>query len=573
MPLQFDYNGAKAAGYNDDQIADILGQKVGFNTAGARAAGYQSTDIITKLIGAPTQTPQIKPPVEDPGVMGSMLIGAGRTFDRVGKGVQQMYHGAMGNDAELAQLKTQAENDDAAYKPLQDLHPFATGVGEALPSMAVPIGGTGTALATAGKLAASAAVPAALEYGTVEERAKKAAGDAAGAVVGGVLVPKVAGLAWQGGKNALRGMAGNITPEAAALAAKAEQLGIPVNAAQLGDSKFLKTLNSAIEQMPFTGGAKTAAKQHTDFTRAVSKTFGDDVEKITPEVYARNRTRLGQQFDELSMQNTARIDDAVMTRLDGILDEARQFGNDDTVKAVDNIITRILKQSNASADMTGGKVGANTVIELPGAAYSSLDTQLGKLIKNGGEKGNFARELQKTLRDAMDQSVSPETKAAWTQARTEYKNLKAVRDIVSKDGGNGDIPPGMLMNALNNSEAGKEAMALGSRGVLGDLGQIGKSFVRDTVPNSGTAQRAMAMGLVGGGGIAFGAEPSQVAGMLVGGATAGRLLNKVMNNPKVIASLSQQGIKLSDLANMAPDKLTQVLGGLLGMTAVEDMRN
>jgi len=127
------------------------------------------------------------------------------------------------------------------------------------------------------------------------------------------------------------------------------------------------------------------------------------------------------------------------------------------------------------------------------------------------------------------------------------------------------------MSALNNTEAGKEAMAMGTRGTLGELDQIGKQFVRDQVPNSGTAQRAIAMGLIGGGGYAFGAEPTTIAGMVAGSATAGRLLNKILTDPKNIERLTQQGISLSDLSKLPPDKITQILGGLTGMSVSNRM--
>jgi hypothetical protein len=583
MPgIQFDLEGARAAGYTDDQIADVLSQKAGFDSAGARGAGYKSVDIIGHLTqaGQPAPATPAAPAAlavkdnigqpDDPGVGGSIMIGAGRTVDRVGKGMQQLWHGATGNDAAQTDLKRQADEDDVQYAKLQGQHPIATAVGESLPSMAIPGGVAKTALGTAGRMAAISAVPSLLEHGSAEERAKRGAISATGGVVGGVVVPKVAGALWQGGKNVLSSLVGNVTPEAVELAAKAEAAGIKVNAAQLGDSKFLKTLASALEQMPFTGAAQQASKQRGSFTRAVSKTFGEDADKITPEVYAAARTRLGQSFDDLAMRNTLNLDKKVMGRLDNTLEEARQFGDDGTIRAVENLYNRIIKQSNASADMTGGKAGANTIMEIPGAAYSSMDKAMGEIIKNGGEKANFVKQMQLALREGMDQSISGADKAAWDQTRSQYKNLKAVRDVVARDGADGNIPPGMLMSALNRNEAGKEAMAMGTRGELGDLGRVGRQFVRDTVPNSGTAQRAMAMGLIGGGGYAFGADPMQIAGMLAGGATAGRVITKMLSNPNTVAALGQKGISMSELVKLPPNEIARILGGIAGMTTAEN---
>ena len=568
--LNFDVDGARKAGYTDAQIADTLAQKANFDTAGARAAGFKDVDIISRLV-APKAQPKVE--AEDPGVAQSILIGAGRTFDRVGKGVQQVYHDIHNNDKASADLKAEADANDKIYKGLQEIHPIATSVGEALPSMVVPVGATATVAGTAAKLAGAAAAPELLSYGTAEERLKNAATSGAGAVVGGVVIPKAVGATVQAGKNALRGLAGNVTPEALALAAKAEQMGIKVNAAQLGDSKFLKTLSSSLEQMPFTGAAQVSSKQRGDYTRAVSRTFGENTDKVTPAVYGAARTRLGQQFDDLSMRNTLNVDSKLMDDLDGILSSATQFGDDSTIKAVNSAYDRLIKQSNAAADMTGGKAGAKTVMEMPGAAYSSLDKQLGNIIKGGGEKGTYIKEMQNVIRDAMDRSISPADQAAWTQARTQYKNLKAVRDIVARDAGDGNIPPAQLLNALNNTEAGKEAMAMGNRGTLGELGRIGKQFVKDSVPNSGTAQRAIAMGLIGGGGFAFGASPAEVAGMLAGGATAGRLVNKILMSPKVIESLSKQGMTVKDLMKLPPETITQIIGGMSGMVTAKEMSN
>lgn len=169
--------------------------------AGASDDARQLAQAIIAIRQAPVAA-QEKPavPVEDPGLGMSVLIGAGRTFDRVGKGMQQLYYGAKSqfesptlsslvtgktpSQIKLDQLKADAESDDKYYKPLAEARPFATGLGEALPSMVIPAGGGATLLANAGRLAAAGAIPGALEYGTVGERAGRAAvGAAAGAAV------------------------------------------------------------------------------------------------------------------------------------------------------------------------------------------------------------------------------------------------------------------------------------------------------------------------------------------------------------------------------------------------------
>lgn len=120
---------------------------------------------------------------EDPGFGQSLLIGAGRTFDRIGKGMQQM----VASPADRAKLAEQAAEDDRVYKPLQDARPWATGIGEALPSMAIPGGGATTLLGNAGRMALAGGIPGALEYGSLEDRFKRGALGAAGGAVAPVL--------------------------------------------------------------------------------------------------------------------------------------------------------------------------------------------------------------------------------------------------------------------------------------------------------------------------------------------------------------------------------------------------
>lgn len=166
--------------------------------------GASDADVIAAAQQQFGQMAQPKPksPQADPlhdlanstGAGESFLVGAGRATDQLIDGVKQIWYGATGNDQAQAQLAADQAEKARLYKPLAEAHPLATGAGEALPAMAIPVGGGATALATAGRLALAGAVPGALEYGSLEDRAGRAAGGAASAVAGGVVVPKVAGM-------------------------------------------------------------------------------------------------------------------------------------------------------------------------------------------------------------------------------------------------------------------------------------------------------------------------------------------------------------------------------------------
>jgi len=138
---------------------------------------------------------QAEAPFEDPGFGKTLLISAGRTFDRIGKGAQQMYYSATGDQKALADLKARADGDDAAYAPLRKARPVATGIGEALPSLALPGGGAKTLVGNVLRMGAAGAIPGVLEYGSLDERANRGAtGFAFGASV------PVLGAAFKTGK-------------------------------------------------------------------------------------------------------------------------------------------------------------------------------------------------------------------------------------------------------------------------------------------------------------------------------------------------------------------------------------
>jgi len=122
-----------------------------------------------------TQSTPIKPvPFEDPGFMQSVLIGAGRTFDQIGKGARQVYYGITGNAEAQRKLAEEAAYEDSLYKPLQEHRPFATGTGEALPGMILAGAGGTTLGANVLRQSLASAAPAALSYGSLGDRLQNA---------------------------------------------------------------------------------------------------------------------------------------------------------------------------------------------------------------------------------------------------------------------------------------------------------------------------------------------------------------------------------------------------------------
>lgn len=516
----------------------------------------QANAMASQYFAQPKQGKPKLAPEDVPGVGQTLIIGAGRTFDKIGDGLAQMYLSARGERSSLSGLKKNTEEKDALYKPLQEARPFATAAGESLPYMVAPVGVGGSVLATGGKLALSGALPGALEYGSLEDRAKKAALGAATAVTGGYLIPKVGSLAKASAGKLVRKVTGDISPEARALFAKAEEFGIPVNAAQLSDSKPLKVLQSTAEKLPLSGAGKARDAQQSAFNRAVSRQFGENTDKVTTDVYAAAKGRIGSEFERLSAKNSLKASDDLLGRLTSIQDEAARFGSDDSARAVRSSIDELLNKVDEAGN-------------IPGRAYQSLDSKLGGLTKAGGEKAHFLGQLRETLRDAMDGSIAPADKSAWATARSQYRALKTVRDLVAKST-DGNVSPSLLMGRVNANNAGKEAMASGRGGNLGDLAKIGQRFVKDPVPDSGTAQRLWTLGGLTGLGSLAGLPAAALTA--AGTVAAGRGVNKAINSPSVTRSLLEAGPSFAEILAANPGLLA-INGGRFGGLLASQLAN
>lgn len=246
--------------------------------------------IVNLRQSAPVRQAEKQTP-DDPGAGMSTLIGAGRTFDRVGKGMQQLFYGATGQDDKAAALKAAAAEDDRLYQPLKDARPWATGIGESLPSLAIPGGGGATLGANALRMAAAGAIPGVLEYGSAGERAGRAAlGAAAGAAVPGLVgvarsAKSFAEPLYQGGREAIAGRLLNrvtegSSPQVVARLRAAQELvpGSAPTAGQVAESGGIAALERAAAQAnpeAYTARAMDQASARMNALRGVA---GDDAQ-------------------------------------------------------------------------------------------------------------------------------------------------------------------------------------------------------------------------------------------------------------------------------------------------------
>ena len=321
------------------------------------------------------------------------------------------------------------------------------------------------------------------------------------------------GAAGQGAASALsaaaKGGKAAMEPALRDLAMKAESYGIPITAAQLTDSRFVRTLKSVVDKLPFSGAQKLAGQQQKGFNRAVAQTFGENADTVTADVAAAAKRRLGKTFEALSARNKLKVDGQLLNDLVSLSDEAAKTGTADNARAVSSLVDDFLSRTE------------NGVVQ--GKAYRELDSRIGRLIKGtqDGDKRHYLGRLRDSIRDAMDRSISPADSKAWSGARKQYRNLKTVEDLIEKSA-TGDLSPSLLLGLVRRSD---KNMAYTGGGDLGDLARIGQRFLKDPIPNSGTAERLLAAGALGGGGYALGIDPTTLATMALLGRGVGGALN------------------------------------------------
>jgi hypothetical protein len=440
--------------------------------------------------------------------------GAGKSVVDTGRGIGQLF--GVVDEREIAEARAM---DEALMNTGAGLVGNIAGQGL---QMAVPLGSGGKVASVLGKSAPyvnAAARGAAFGglQGTVGDESR--AGNAA---LGGLL-----GAAGQGAADLVGRAARGVDMDTVTrgLLGKADDIGLRLNAGQLTQNPMLRNVMSQMERLPFSGGRAVQEANHSAFNRAVADTIGATDDKITADVFRAAKGRVGGEFERLSAQNQLNVTPELSARLAGIRDEANRLATGDTPRAVGNWIDELLSKAD-------GQV-------VPGRAYQSFDSNVGRTLKNGGELGNYLGDVRNAVRGAMDDSIAPADQAAWRLARQQWGNLKTIEPLVAKST-TGDIPPAQLMGRVTADNAGKVRMASGGGGRLGELAQVGSRFLREA-PDSATADRALVnVGVLGG---LLGLQQTEVISPEAAALTAGLLGGNwaalgLLRNPGVIRGAS-----------------------------------
>jgi len=379
----------------------------------------------------------------------------------------------------LGQRSQQQIDEDAELdKPLMNTTGGTLGniAGQVIQS--VPLaGGLGAASKVVPALAKMGTLGRAALQGGLQSAAAPVTSDqtSAGNIAGGALM----GAAGQGlvnGANALITPAAKYaSPYLQSLAAKADQMGIPVTRAQLTGSKAGQALENFFGGMPMSGKKKLMQTQGDQYVRGVTSTFGP-AETDAIKAVGKAKTALGAKFDDISGNNMLALSTDDIAKLDALPKSATDLGGANGTQ-LQNMVNTIKRVHEENGFLT------------PGETYQSWRTAIGRNQNSegaGSAEAEAWRQMQQTLDGAMRRSLGPAEAADWDFLKGQYGNLKDVEKALPVNGQGfteGTLDPNKLASTMarptakNGTNATAMQQGVANNSSLSDVAQVGNAFV------------------------------------------------------------------------------------------------
>ncbi len=142
---------------------------------------------------------------------------------------------------------------------------------------------------------------------------------------------------------------------------------------------------------------------------------------------------------------------------------------------------------------------------ISGEQAKEIDSQIGEAIKNAESNSvrNAMRDIQTQFRGILkDSAPNAEAAAALDAANRKYRDFMIAVRATGKPGAEGgNYTPNQLAQAVREGDISKNKRAYAKGTAYGqDLSDAAKTVLSDKVPNSGTADRALAALMLGGAG-------------------------------------------------------------------------
>ncbi len=473
-----------------------------------RAGDLEAAQVIAQALAPKMAEAQDTSPLE------SVLIGAGRTGDKLVSGVRKLWNTATGDDEELAAIKRDQAERDKAYAALQIENPKSTFAGEMLPYFAIPTGAGGAAgmRAAAGGakvakgLGARNVAAGLLKAGRGLKASKYADAAITGGLLGGAYYNDDQGLS--AGTGALGGLLGQAAGSAAAVAAKpirsrlhgaservanwARSKGFKLTPGQkTGSRSAMQWEQSASEMAPLAGPFQDMAEHNAKKANRIAlDAMGEIGEQLDDVALGKADKRLSNRFEELTRGESINVDnffDAVEARISDTVDSlddvanwaAKQAENNPVRKAAQDFLNRLREGSTIS-----------------GEAYQLLQSRFNKAataaFKRGdGETGHVLAAMKNALDDLVEKSLGKDKLKAFQKVRAQWKTKIALEAPGVIREGNVSLP--FLHNVLKRTDK-RGYLRGGNRSDFYEMARFGDYF--KPLSSSNTAKHSFMQNLV-----------------------------------------------------------------------------
>jgi hypothetical protein len=310
----------------------------------------------------------------------------------------------------------------------------------------------------------------------------------------GAAIPPALALGGKVGQKIGGALRQSVTPEVAALATRAKELGIDIPADRLVNSRPLNAVAAGLNYTPFSGRAATEARMGEQLNQAASRLMGQNTPNIN-QALRKASEQLGSAFDDTLRSNGVALDRELLESATEVVNRARNELGDDAFRAIDYKFRQLMEK------------GATGTID--GQAAYVIKRDLDRIGRGNSPNAFHALELKGALMEALNRSLGPDKAAGFAKVRQQYGNMLALEKL-AKNGVEGEISVARLANLTNINNK-----------PLQELADIAAQFVKPREGQHGAAQRALigvGAGVVGG--------PASLAG----GVAVGRGMNSLLNS-------------------------------------------
>lgn len=425
------------------------------------------------------------------------MSGTQKFLAGAGKGMTDLVRGA-------GQMIGVVSDEDIAASRQRDAPLMNTGAGMAgniagnvaatIPAMLVPGAAT-----VRGAAAIGAGIGALAPVSEDESRLGNAGIGAAGGAAGGVVA---------------KGLSRVLNPQTGASVKQMIAEGVTPTPGQTLGGAFRRT-EEAAKSIPFVGEGirKAEARGIQDFNRAalnrVLSPIGKKSTAIGNEGVEQARNFVSSSYDD-ALKSLKRVDidtpfSNQLARISGMTqtlpdDIQRQFNNIMTTQVTDKLTPAGTMSAEQFKTVTSeiGKLAQG----YKGATNSFDQNQLGDAL--------FA--VRKSLMDLAGR-MNPSAKEAIGKADKAYAQLLRVENAASKAQDGIFMPSQLATAARQMDKSSRKVSSAQGKALMQDFSQQGRDVLSNTLPNSGTADRAIIGGLALGGGYLV--DPTLAAAALV----------------------------------------------------------